>query len=117
MFTPVRGRNSDLTTPPTVINMETGLDDTPVFNPRSSQNYSRVTNVPSISDKVSLISSVNLGAGHLKRSCNWTGHDSQKSQAKCQIFFQTGHTAAECCLFATKKTVRNSEPKDAQRPG
>lgn len=57
------------------------------------------------------------GAGHLKRSCNWTGHGSPKSQAKCQICFQTGHTAAECRLFATKKTVRNSEPKNAQRPG
>lgn len=54
MFTPVRGHNSDLTTPPTVINMEAGLDDTPVFNPRSSHNYSRINNVPSISDKVSL---------------------------------------------------------------
>lgn len=53
--------------------MEAGLDDTPVFNPRSSQNYSRVNNVSSISDKVSFKSSVDLGAGHLKRSCNWTG--------------------------------------------
>uniref|UniRef100_A0A8W8LP91 CCHC-type domain-containing protein n=1 Tax=Magallana gigas TaxID=29159 RepID=A0A8W8LP91_MAGGI len=51
------------------------------------------------------------GAGHLKRSCNWTGHGSPKSQAKCQICFQTGHTAAECRPFATKKTVRNSEQK------
>lgn len=51
------------------------------------------------------------GPGHLKRSCNWTGHGSPKSQAKCQICFQTGHTAAECRMFATKKTVRNSEPK------
>lgn len=54
MFTPVRGQNSDFSTPPTVINMEAGLDDTPVFNPLSSLNYSRGNNGSSISDKVSL---------------------------------------------------------------
>lgn len=40
--------------PLTVIHTETGLDDTAVFNPRSSQNYSRGNNVPSNSEKVSI---------------------------------------------------------------
>lgn len=125
-----RTKQCDLSTPTTVINMEAGLNDTFVFNPRRSQNYSKGNNFPSISDKVSLkrfsrFSSKDgnnfllklesptsrpraernwdlptchacRGAGHLKRSCNWTGHGSPKFQAKSHICFQTGHTAAEC---------------------
>lgn len=53
MFTALQGQN--IGTPfPMVINMDAGLDDTPVFNPRNSQTFSRGNNVPSISDKVSL---------------------------------------------------------------